>query len=101
MIILQKKNHPLCPELGVFDGWYSEGSQNHAFRGMKISKLVWHTPVYSLSNFDIRRDVTRGKLHIPSELPLNTYVEYGIAAKHTRCMDTRLKYAIYRVWHHV
>ena len=52
---------------------------------------------YSLSNFEIGRDVTHGKLRILGELPLNVRVVYGIAAKHERCIVTRLKYAIYCV----
>ena len=37
---------------------------------------------------------TRGRLHISGELPLNVHVVYGITAKQTCCMITRLKYAI-------
>ncbi len=52
--------------------------------------------IFSLSNFEIRRDVTRFRLSILGELPLNECIVYGIAAQHARCMVTRLKYAIYR-----
>ena len=51
--------------------------------------------------FEIRRDVTRGRLRISSELPLNVCVVYGIAAKDLCCIVTCLKYSIYHMWHHV
>ena len=51
----------------------------------------------TLSDCEIRRDVTRGRLRISGELPLHARVVYGIAAKHARCMVTCLKCAIYRV----
>ena len=37
--------------------------------------------IYSLSNLEIRRDVTQGRLLILSKLPLNVCVVYGIVAK--------------------
>ncbi len=56
---------------------------------------------YSLSNCEITHDVTLGRLRTSGELPLNAHVVYGSATKHVRCMATRLKYAIYRILHHV
>ncbi len=54
-----------------------------------------------LTNHDVqlrdRHDVTRGRLRISGELPLNERVVYGIAAKHARCIVTRRKYTIYHV----
>ena len=54
-----------------------------------------------MSNFEIRCDVTRGRLHISGKLPLNVRVVYGISAKHAHCMVTRLKYPIFRVTSHL
>ena len=51
----------------------------------------------TLSNFEIRCDVTRGRSRISGKLLLNMHVVYRIAAKHGCCMVTCLKYAIYRV----
>ena len=42
----------------------------------------------SLSSFEIRRDVRRGRLRISGEFPLNARVVYGIEAKHVRCIVT-------------
>ena len=76
----------------------------------KSVTLWWHCPSLllslgwrdnSLSSFEVRHDITRGRLLILGELPLNAHVVYGIAAKHARCMITRPKYAIYSVRHHV
>ena len=46
---------------------------------------------YSLSNFKIRCDVTRSRLHTSGELPLNARVVHGITAKRACYIVTRLK----------
>ncbi len=75
------------------------------FRKMKFCScymcIFESMSIYSLSNFEIRRYVTRARLCIPGELPSNVRVVYGIAAKHAHCMVTHLTYAIYREWHHI
>ncbi len=45
--------------------------------------------IYNLYSFEIRRDVTFGRLHILGEVPWNARVVYGIAAKHMRFMVIR------------
>ena len=48
-----------------------------------------HSRNYSLYNFEIRRDVTSGRLRISGEVPWNARVVYGIAAKYARFMAIR------------
>ncbi len=53
--------------------------------------LIIKALIYSQSNFESRCDVTRYRLRISGELPLNARVVYGMAAKRACCMVTRLK----------
>ena len=52
---------------------------------------------YSMSNFEIRHDVTCDRVHISGELPLNARVVYEITSNHLCYTVNCLKYAIYHV----
>ncbi len=54
----------------------------HTRAGVYAPDHFMNFHLYSLSSFEIRHDVTYGRLHILGELSLNAVV-YGIAAKHS------------------